>query len=314
MCNADAKRLPVITEGIAGDTAIGNSLCMAQAFEGLAYVRPDKGARIIRTIALELERIANHLGDLGALSGDVAFLPAANYFGRMRGDFLNMTLLLCGNRFGKGLVRPGGVCFPMTDADRKTLTERIKELKPQVEHVIDLLFSTHSVLSRFESCGTVSRLDAEKLGLVGPAARACGISYDTRRFFPTEHYRLLDIHENVELSGDVYARAKVRAHEVLESIAIIQSLLKEPVKTKCVVSGSFNPAPSSFVVTVNEAWRGELSHCVLTDAAGKILRYKIKDPSFHNWNGLAMALRDTGISDFPLNNKSFNLSYCGFDL
>ncbi|MBU1712009.1 MAG: hydrogenase [Proteobacteria bacterium] len=314
MCNADVKRLPVITEGIAGDTAIGNSLCMAQAFEGLASLRPDAGARIIRTIALELERIANHLGDLGALSGDVAFLPAANYFGRMRGDFLNMTLLLCGNRFGKGLVRPGGVCFPMTDEDRKTLTERIKELKPQVEHVIDLLFSTISVLSRFESCGKVSRPDAEKLGLVGPAARACGISYDTRRSFPTEHYPLLDILENVELAGDVHARARLRAQEVLQSISIIQSLLKDSVKTECVVSGSFNPAPSSFVVTINEAWRGELSHCVLTDAAGKILRYKIKDPSFHNWNGLAMALRDTGISDFPLNNKSFNLSYCGFDL
>lgn len=314
LCNADVKRLPVITEGIAGDTAIGNSLCMAQAFEGLAYMRPDAGARIIRTIALELERIANHLGDLGALSGDVAFLPVANYCGRMRGDFLNMTLLLCGNRFGKGLVRPGGVCFPLTDENRKTITERINELKPQVEHVIGLLFSTHSVLSRFEKCGTVSRLDAEKLGLVGPAARACGISYDARRSFPSEHYRLLDINENVEFTGDVYARAKLRADEILQSISIIQSLLKNHIKTECVVRSSIHPAPSSFVVTINEAWRGELSHCVLTDAAGRILRYKIKDPSFHNWNGLAMALRDTGISDFPLNNKSFNLSYCGFDL
>ena len=78
--------------------------------------------------------------------------------------------------------------------------------------------------------------------------------------------------------------------------------------------GKFDLAPSSFVVTVNEAWRGEVSHCVITDDSGKIVRYKIKDPSFHNWNGLAMSLRDTGISDFPLNNKSFNLSYCGFDL
>ncbi|RPJ17134.1 MAG: hydrogenase [Desulfobacteraceae bacterium] len=314
MCNAGFKRLPVITEGIAGDTAIGNSLCMAQAMEGLASLMTDPGTRIIRVIALELERIANHLGDLGALSGDVAFLPAANYFGRMRGDFLNMTLFLCGNRFGKGLVRPGGVCFAMTDAVRNTLTERINQLKPQVEHVIDLLFSTYSVQARFENCGTVSRMNADKLGLVGPAARACGIPYDARRFFPTEHYRLLDIHENVELTGDVHARASLRAKEVLQSISIIESLLTEPVKTKPVVKGSFDKAPSSFIVTVNEAWRGEISHCVLTDAEGGIMRYKIKDPSFHNWNGLAMALRDTGISDFPLNNKSFNLSYCGFDL
>ncbi len=315
LCRSHAKRLPIIAEGIAGDTAIGNSLCMAQAIEALSDISTDPGARVIRTIALELERIANHIGDLGALSGDVAFLPPANYFGRMRGDFLNMSLLICGNRFGKGLVRPGGVRFPLTDTDRKTLLERLNELKPQVEHTIDLLlYSTPSVRSRFESCGSVSRLDADRLGLVGPAARACGIAYDVRRCFPTEHFPLIEIAENVELTGDVYSRAKIRANEVLQSIAMVMALLRNPVETNCVESGGFCPKPDSFVVTINEAWRGELSHCILTDAAGKIMRYKVKDPSFHNWNGLAMALRDTGISDFPLNNKSFNLSYCGFDL
>jgi len=311
---ADAKRLPILAEGIAGDTAVGHSLCLAQAMEALAGIETDAGARVIRTIGLELERIANHVGDLGALSGDVAFLPPANYCGRMRGDFLNMTLWMCGNRVGKGLVRPGGVRFPMTDEDRHTLSARIAELKPQVEHVLDLLFSTSSVRARFEGCGVVGKADAEKLGLVGPAGRASGIPYDARRVFPTEHYRRLDIPEHAESSGDVYARAKVRADEVLQSIGIIQSLLADPVETRCVENADFTLSPSSLAVTVNEAWRGELSHCVLTDGAGKILRYKVKDPSFHNWNGLAMALRNTGISDFPLNNKSFNLSYCGFDL
>ena len=314
LINVAAKRLPILAEGIAGDTAIGNALCMAQAFEGLTGVSPDPGARIIRTIALELERIANHVGDLGALSGDVAFLPPANYCGRMRGDFLNMTLWMCGNRFGKGLVRPGGVRFPLTDEDRQTLTERIEELKPQVQHTIDLLFATSSVRSRFEDCGTVSTEDAVKLGLVGPAGRACGNPYDVRRCFPSEHYPQLQIPEHAMADGDVFARAKMRADEVMQSIEIIQSLLKQPVETSIVEDPVAVAAPDSFVVTLNEAWRGELSHCLITDAAGKIMRYKIKDPSFHNWNGLSMSLRDTGISDFPLNNKSYNLSYCGFDL
>jgi Ni,Fe-hydrogenase III large subunit len=312
--NANIKRLPILAEGIAGDTAVGHSLCLAQAVEALTAIDIDAGARIIRTIGLELERIANHVGDLGALSGDVAFLPPANYCGRMRGDFLNMSLWICGNRFGKGLVRPGGVRFPLTDEDRRVLTERITELKPQVEHVIDLLFATSSVRSRFEGCGVVSTSDAEKLGLVGPAGRASGISYDVRRNFPTEHYHHLDIPQNSEPTGDVYARAKVRADEVLQSIEMIDSLLSRPIETRCVEDTSYKLAPSSLAVTLNEAWRGEVSHCLLTDADGKILHYKIKDPSFHNWNGLAMALRDTGISDFPLNNKSYNLSYCGFDL
>ena len=311
---AAANRLALIAENTAGDTSVGHSLCHAQAMEALSGIPVDAGAKIIRTIGLELERIANHVGDLGALSGDVAFLPPANYCGRMRGDFLNMSLLLCGNRFGKGLVRPGGVRFPTNDENRRDLTARIGELKPQVQHTIELLFSTSSVRSRFESCGIVSRSDAEKLGLVGPAGRACGIAYDVRRCFPTEHYDQLDIPENAESTGDVYARAKVRADEVMQSIEIIESLLTDPVETEVIDVADLNPAPDSFVVTLNEAWRGELSHCILTDAGGGIMRYKIKDPSFHNWNGLSMSLRDTGISDFPLNNKSYNLSYCGFDL
>jgi Ni,Fe-hydrogenase III large subunit len=314
LTEVDAKRLPVLAESVAGDTTVGHSLCMAQAMEAFTSIKPDSGARIIRTIDLELERIQNHVGDLGALSGDVAFLPPANYCGRMRGDFLNMALLLCGNRFSKGLIRPGGVLFSMDNEIRNTLIERIHEIKPQIKHVIDLLFSTSSVRSRFEGCGAVSNSDAEKLGLVGPAGRACGISYDVRRCFPTEYYHNLDIPENAEPTGDVYARAKVRADEILQSIDLIGSMLKDPVETNCVGSEGIELPASSFVVTLNEAWRGEVSHCVLTDAKSKILRYKIKDPSFHNWNGLSMSLRDTGISDFPLNNKSYNLSYCGFDL
>jgi Ni,Fe-hydrogenase III large subunit len=310
----DAKRLPLLTESIAGDTTVGHCLCMAQAVEAFSAVKPDSGAHIIRTIALELERIQNHVGDLGALSGDVAFLPPMNYCGRMRGDFLNMSLLLCGNRFSKGFIRPGGVLFNMNDEVRNILTERIVEIKPQIKHVIDLLFSTSSVRSRFEDCGTVSRSDAENLGLVGPAGRACGIPYDVRRCFPNEHYPELDIPKNAEHSGDVYARAKIRADEILQSIDLIQVLLNDPVETNCVKTESLSLEPASFVVTLNEAWRGEVSHCVLTDATSKIIRYKIKDPSFHNWNGLSMSLRDTEISDFPLNNKSYNLSYCGFDL
>ena len=181
-------------------------------------------------------------------------------------------------------------------------------------HVINLLFSTPSVRSRFEGCGAVSNFDAEKLGLVGPAGRASGIPYDVRRAFPTEYYPHLDIPENAEPTGDVYARAKVRADEVLQSIGIIQSILSKKIQTTPVSADAAALKPSSFVVSMNEAWRGEVSHCLLTDTAGDVLRYKIKDPSFHNWNGLSMALRNTGISDFPLNNKSFNLSYCGFDL
>jgi Ni,Fe-hydrogenase III large subunit len=312
--DATAGRRQLLVETIAGDTTAGHSHCHAQAIEALADLSVSKPDHMVRTAALELERLANHTGDLGALSGDVAFLPPANYCGRMRGDLLNMTLWFCGNRFSRGLVVPGGVGVTLEPVDYETVLGRLTELRPQLEHVIDLLFSTSTVRARFDGCGRVTREDAEHLGLVGPAGRASGMDYDARRVFPTGHYNQLDIPGCQPFTGDVYARARIRADEIISSVALLQDLLPKMKSTQATAIEPHTLAPSSLVVTLNEAWRGEVSHCVLTDAQGKIERYKIKDPSFHNWNGLAMSLRDTGISDFPLNNKSFNLSYCGHDL
>lgn len=312
------KRFPVICESIAGDTTIGHNLCMCQAIESLAGLKVDKGASIVRTIALELERISNHIGDLGALSGDVAFNPPAAYFGRIRGEFLNLLQVLSGNRFGKGLLRPGGVAYFMGQEQRRLIREKIVELTPEIEHVCDLLFTAHTVQARFEHTGTVSYEMARDLGLVGYAGRACGIAYDARDAFPTECYEELPANINFVSNGDVNSRAIVRREEIMHSLNLISVLLDKhdmlSITASAVHMDDHPLRPNSFVVTINEAWRGEVSHCILTDGEGKVQRYKIKDPSFHNWTGLAMSLRNQEISDFPLCNKSFNLSYCGFDL
>ncbi|MCI5150700.1 MAG: hydrogenase, partial [Candidatus Electrothrix sp. MAN1_4] len=190
------KRLPIIGETIAGDTSIGHGLCMAQGIEALADLEVDEGSKIVRTIALELERIANHIGDLGALSLDVAFGPPAAYFGRIRGEYLNLSQILAGNRFGRGLVRPGGVTKVMREEQRKLIQEKMDELTPEVEHVNDLIFSTPSVRTRFDYTGTVSQENAEQLGMVGYAGRACGLPYDARVHFPTECYADLPANTN----------------------------------------------------------------------------------------------------------------------
>lgn len=308
-------RLPVIAESIAGDTAIGHGLCHSQAIEALAGLEVDEGSKDIRTIGLELERVANHIGDLGALSGDVAFTPPLNHFGRIRGEFLNLILTMAGNRFGKGLVRPGGLAFSVGEEQRRIILDKIADETSGIVNVCDLLFSAHTVLARFEHTGTVSRPVAEKLGLVGPAGRACGLDYDARVSFPTESFYRVKTNRNRVTNGDVFSRANVRREEIMHSLQAITELLAKGVDAVPIpVAGSYTLAPDSFVVTMNEAWRGEVSHCLLTDKEGAILRYKVKDPSFHNWTGLAMSLRNQGISDFPLCNKSFNLSYCGFDL
>ncbi|MBV5318777.1 MAG: NADH-quinone oxidoreductase subunit C [Desulfobulbaceae bacterium] len=315
LTEAPQKRLPIICEAIAGDTTIGHNLCCCQAIEALAGLEVMAGARTVRTIALELERLANHIGDLGALSGDVAFNPPANYFGRIRGEFLNLLLVLCGNRFGKSLIRPGGITQTMTREQRDLISAKLTELQPEIVHVCDLLFSAHTVQSRFEYTGTVDRKMADQLGLVGYCGRASGLEYDVREFFPTERYADLPPNTNKVANGDVYSRAMVRREEILHSLTLIEMLLalpKEPQQNETMKNHPL--APECFVVTLNEGWRGEVSHCLLTDSDGRIARYKVKDPSFHNWTGLAMALRNQEISDFPLCNKSFNLSYCGFDL
>jgi Ni,Fe-hydrogenase III large subunit len=308
------KRYPIICEAIAGDTTIGHNLCLCQALEALAGLHVDEGGATVRSIALELERIANHIGDLGALSADVAFNPPAAYFGRMRGDFLNLLQILSGNRFGRGLVRPGGVAHIMGAEQRQLLREKIIEITPEIEHVCDLLFTAHTVQARFEHTGKVSPGMARDLGLVGYAGRACGIAYDVRTAFPSESYAGLPANTNHLTNGDVHSRAMVRREEIMHSLQLITILLERAETSGSVHMKEHPLSPDSFVVTLNEAWRGEVSHCIITDEMGKVLRYKIKDPSFHNWTGLAMSLRNQEISDFPLCNKSFNLSYCGFDL
>lgn len=300
-------------ETAAGDTSVGHALAYCQAIEALSKTKPNARAHALRGIALELERLANHTGDLGALANDVAFLPTASYCGRIRGDFLNMTALLCGSRFGRGLIRPGGVGFDVDEGRAKELLERLGRAEKDVNGAVELLWETPSVQTRFEGTGVVSREACEAVGLVGVAARACGLQRDVRRDHPHGIFRFAYIPVMTAQMGDVFSRAYVRALEVQQSIEFIRQHIKALPRGE-VRAPLKALAPSSIAVSLAEGWRGEICHVAVTDAEGRFARYKMTDPSFHNWFGLALALRDEQISDFPLCNKSFNLSYCGHDL
>ena len=300
-------------ETAAGDTSIGHATAYCQALEALAGCEVPPRASALRGIALELERLANHTGDLGALSGDVGYLPTASFCGRIRGDFLNMTAALCGNRFGRGLVKPGGVAFDVDEARAKDVLARLERAAKDVRGAVDLLWGTPSVLGRFEYVGKVSREDATALGLVGPAARAAGLERDVRRDHPAGIYRFALVPISTMPYGDVFSRAYVRWLEIERSIAFVKEQLRS-LPAGAIQAGLGALKAGQLAVALVEAWRGEVCHVARTDEGGRFAQYKIVDPSFHNWFGLAMALRDQQISDFPLCNKSFNLSYCGHDL
>ncbi|MCX7039991.1 MAG: hydrogenase [Spirochaetes bacterium] len=300
-------------ETLAGDTSVGHAVAFCQAWEALAGCAVPARALAIRAIALELERAANHVGDLGALAGDVGFLPTASWCGRIRGDILNMTALMCGSRFGRGLARPGGVGFDLDERLAGRLRERLREAARDARAACGLLWTAPSVVARFEGTGSLAAATAREIGLVGPAARACGIERDVRRDLPTGLYRFTHIPVSTWPTGDVLARAQVRWLEVQRSFAFIEEQLRA-LPAGELRSPVVRLAPGRIVASLVEGWRGEICHVAASGQGGRFALYKVVDPSFHNWFGLALAMRAGQVSDFPLCNKSFNLSYCGHDL
>lgn len=305
--------LEKLSESIAGDTVIGHCGTFIRAMESASNVSVSRTAKTIRTIALELERIAVHLGDLSALSGDVAYLTGNSVFGALRTNVINTTMSICGNRFGRGLLAIGGVQYNISSQVQDKISATINELEDDVLLAGEVMFSSASILERFEKTGIVEKETAIEIGMVGPAARASGVAVDVRSDHPFGAYEYFPVHKLTLESGDVFARAYIRFVEIQQSIKIIRdqlnNLSEEEVKNNLSALQS-----NRFVVSLTEGWRGEIAHVLLTNNEGNIKRLKIKDPSFNNWLALALAVRDEGISDFPLCNKSFNLSYCGVDL
>jgi len=310
---SDAARAVLVAESIAGDSVIGHAGAWCGAIEALARSRKSPRAQTIRGIALELERMANHVGDLGGIATDIAYQPAAAYFGRMRGELLNLLMTLSGNRYGRGLVRLGGVGFDLPPAMADEMRNRLERLGGELRPVAKLLFESASVQGRLEGVGVVSPDRCLELGFVGPVARACEVARDVRHDHPYGVFRFAHVPVATAWMGDVYARTLVRWLEIERSLEFVLDQLRTlpggTLRAPCEAL-----RPDELAVALQEGWRGEIAHVVVTDSRGAIRRHKVVDPSFHNWTALAVALPGNQISDFPLCNKSFNLSYAGHDL
>ena len=303
----------VLVESIAGDSVIAHTTAFCSAIEALAGITPSLREQAVRGIASELERVAMHLATLSGIATDIGFALPAAAFGGLRTAVINLTASICGSRFGRGWIIPGGVRFdldlPQIEKARRTLCDVLTKFSD-----IEALFlNSSSALARMEEIGTVTAQQARAAGLVGLAARASGVPRDVRADYPYGIYRYSSLPSPTLDSGDVYARAKIRALEIHNSVRFIFEQLDHlPAPKPRNLPKALTK--NALTIALVEGHRGEIAHALLTDTDGRLAQVKIKDPSFHNWQGLALAVRENGISDFPLCNKSFDLSYAGHDL
>lgn len=303
-----------LAESITGDTVVGHTTAFVTLWENLCGHTPDYSLLWARTVALELERIAVHTGDLAGICADMAYQLGESVFGRLRTPIVNFLQEWGGNRFAKGLIRAGKINYPFTEELADRLKEVLNTYEPDFDEMGQQLFTLSSALSRMEKTGILSYEQLLEIGTVGMAARMNALPRDIRSSHPFGLYELLNHEPVIKHHGDVYSRAQIRRLEIKQSIEYLRELLKKvPVFDK-QTEVSFVPQANAFVLSLVEGWRGEICHCAITDSDGNLMVYKIKDPSHHNWMALAQAVRNNDISDFPICNKSFNLSYSGHDL
>ncbi len=310
-------QLNILAENIAGDTVIGHGSAFAQLMEALTKNPINEQTQIERALALELERIAIHTGDIAALCVDAAYSLGANVFGILRTAIINFVQSWCGNRFGKSLIRMGGTNFPFTEELKLQLIQILDHFETRFNEMAHLTYRLPSIQNRFDYVGSINQKQAQLLGSVGPSARMSGIERDIRISHPSFAYKKFPYNTIITEKGDVFARFLMKRKEVKNSITWIRNLLNSYTFSHSKSEKpNYNQALKSnqFSISLIEGWRGEICHCALTNQDGHLLHYKVKDPSLHNWKSLELSLRNVEISDFPINNKSYNLSYCGHDL
>jgi Ni,Fe-hydrogenase III large subunit len=267
----------------------------------------------LRALFLERERIANHLGDLGAICNDVAFAMLLYQFHRLKEGLLRSNLKLFGHRFMMDRIVPGGVTVDIDDAGMAFILEELDRLEKDFERLIVIYDENSSLEDRLRDTGVLKPARARDLGMVGIVARASGLNLDCRIDNPFPPYDGIIVKVPVLISGDVHARAWIRVEEVRESIRIIREVLRTLPTGRTSAAVGF-PLPDRSGFAAVEGWRGEILYWVQSGPKGEINRCMVRDPSSLNWLGLEQCIHGNIVPDFPVCNKSFNQSYSGHDL
>lgn len=311
------ENLPVphavfLAESISGDSSFSHGVAFCQAIERAAEIEVPTRAHVIRTILLELERMYNHVADIGAIAADVGFVVANMHAGRLREMLMAINEHLTGNRLLRGIVAIGGVRRDWSLMQLSSLMATVNRFAGEFEDLVALIDASDSTRDRLEHTGILPTAKARDLGVVGVAARASGMDLDVRRDHPYAAYRGLDFRVPVYEAGDVWHRMRVRIDEVRESIQIIRAAAHQLGPGKFRAPDKPIP-PDRCALSAVEGWRGEILHWIRTGEGGRLERCHVKDPSLNNWPALVEAVQGNIIADFPVINKSFNLSYSGTD-
>jgi Ni,Fe-hydrogenase III large subunit len=302
----------MLAECVSGDSAFSHGTALCQALEKAATLGVPFRARVMRTVLLELERIYNHLADIGAIAMDVGFVIANAHAGRIRELVLTLNEELSGSRLLRGMVCPGGVRADWDAAQVNALRSTLEAVEHEFRDLIALIKSSDSTRDRLERTGILTPEKAAALGIVGVGGRASGIDRDVRRDHPYAAYSYLSWRVPVYREGDVLRRMQVRIDEVFESIMMIRDAVENlPGGPHRVLMPPVPPGRCA--LSAVEGWRGEILYWVRTGRDQRLERCKIKDPSLNNWPALVEAVQGNIIADFPVINKSFNLSYSGTD-
>jgi Ni,Fe-hydrogenase III large subunit/Ni,Fe-hydrogenase III component G len=310
----DPRRAVFLAERVSGDSSFAHALAFCRSMERLSGMEIPKRAEVVRTMALELERLYNHVGDIGAILLDVGFSVGAARASVLKERLLALNEAVTGSRLLRGMAAIGGVRRDPEDTvvKRQVLRDTMAEVRPGLESLVELIMSTTSVLDRLETTGRLSPTEAYRLGITGIAARASGIDRDFRRDHPHCAYANLRFRVAREKEGDVLARLMVRVEEARESFLMVEQLLQQHLGEPLAAPFHGFP-PRAFALGYVEGWRGEIVHWAMTGPDGRLFRWKITDPSFLNWRALQSAVKNNIVPDFPVINKSFNLSYSGND-
>ncbi|HXN10993.1 MAG TPA: hypothetical protein VN859_07095, partial [Steroidobacteraceae bacterium] len=298
---------------ISGDSAVAFSWAYCQALEGLAGMVPPPRAHWLRALALELERVSNHLGDLGAIINDTGFAFGLAQFSRLKEWLLRAIEAALGARYLLDFVVPGGTLTDLTPAGAEGLATCVAMLVPEARVLRGILDEHEGVRDRLVGAGAVSHALARRLGLAGLAGRASGRAHDLRVDRPWAPYDELPVRICTRSEGDVAARFAVRFDELFESCALIGQII-ERMPGGAHASPVPAAPPPAFGFGLIEGWRGPALVALLAGPDGTIRRCHAHDPSWENWPVLEHAIIDNIVPDFPLINKSFNLSYSGHDL